>query len=55
MLLWLKELITNVIKHSKADEISINVSYDKIISILIEIMEKALIIKNLGMAWLYYK
>ena len=31
-----KELITNVIKHSKADEISINVSYDKKIISLIE-------------------
>ena len=37
IVMTVKELITNVIKHSKADEISINVSYDKkIISILIE-------------------
>ena len=37
VIMTVKELITNVIKHSKADEISINVSYDKkIISILIE-------------------
>ena len=37
IIMTVKELITNVIKHSKADEISINVSYDKkIISILIE-------------------
>ena len=32
-----KELITNIIKHSKADEISINVSYDKnTLTILVE-------------------
>ena len=37
VIMTVKELITNVIKHSKADEISINVSFDKeIISILIE-------------------
>ena len=37
VIMTVKELITNVIKHSKADEISINVSYDKkIISMLIE-------------------
>ena len=37
IIMTVKELITNVIKHSKADEISINVSYNKkIISILIE-------------------
>ena len=37
VIMSIKELITNVIKHSKADEISINVSYDnEIITILIE-------------------
>ena len=37
VIMTVKELITNIIKHSKANEIAINVSFDKkIISILIE-------------------
>ena len=44
-----KELITNVIKHSQADEISINVSFDKkIILILIEDNGKGLSNPELG-------
>ena len=49
IIMTIKELITNVIKHSKANEISINVSYDmKIISILIEDNGKGINNKKFG-------